>query len=354
MKLRRLNNYILGNNYLEIGGKKWLMNRDRLLEYIAAPKMRDLLFTKVPKPDDIVKTSIPKGEIFVVGPEGYLWKLKTTEIRSAFTHEANERVLAQDDTQKTLYRALANGETIQLGNKANYVINETATQTVGTITDLKTFVADNALMTDSSLSSDSKWVNFDYAKVRYYAKKSRVQECVTSGTVSCRTLNKIVTPRINADNSSYDDFKPYFTQNFVWNMWKTRPQLFELLIAFKQDTAYFPKQAYPITFENGNVYYDYGVMRKLLDKGLWDYTVFDQYFNFGDNVTTAKPIEWNYTDAKGKVTAGVLYSRQLGQLRKLDTYAFDGCIRTGTPDKSWVPLKINGKDVSVESGCIQN
>ena len=370
MKLRRLKNYILGNNYLEVAGKNWLMDRDRLLEYAAAPKMRDLLFTKVPKPNDILNAKIPKGEIFVVGPEGNLWKLNTAEIQSAFTNQANQSIQSaftnqanqstllasesQDATKMTLYRALANGQTIQLGDKANYVINETGLQTVTTITDLKTFVTDNSLMTDSSLSSDSSWVHFSYAQVTYYTKKSRVQECVTSGTASCRTLNKIVFPRINPNNSSRQDFKQYFTQNFVWNMWKTRPQLFELLIAFKQDTAYYPDQTYPITFENGNVYYDYGIMKRLLDKGLWDYTVFDQYFDAGDNVTTAKPIEWNYTDAKGQVRAGVLYSQQLGQLRKLDTYKFNGCLRTGKVEKSWVPIKVDGKDVWVESGCIQN
>jgi len=130
------------------------------------------------------------------------------------------------------------------------------------------------------------------------------------GDVNCITLQNIIEVRMNWKKISDKKAISSIDEDFVWYIWNTRPLLYQLLIAYEQDMLKYPDLAVPVTFSTGTVFVQYGFMKSLIRKDLFDFSIFNEYFNLRNSIVTEKPIQYSFNDEQGKNQNRVLFSRQ--------------------------------------------
>jgi len=72
--VRRVTNYIVGKNWVNFCGKNWLVDRKKMIEYVSTPKIRKILFEKITNSSKFLNSDLRKSGIFIMGPEGNLWR----------------------------------------------------------------------------------------------------------------------------------------------------------------------------------------------------------------------------------------------------------------------------------------
>jgi len=203
-------------------------------------------------------------------------------------------------------------------------------------------------------TNTNDFVRLELENKIYLVSKKMISYCMVDGSNACQELQTIFDVKLNPKTMTAEEARNFLTEGFLLSLWKSRPELYQLMVIYDKNLVKNKELSYPISFPTGTVFYNYELLKTLIEMDLVDYTIFNDYWNLRNDITTSNPLRYSYIDQNETNVTLDLYSKELVQLRIADNRTFSSCLNP-RPDqddiKSYSNIIIDGKITYLNNLC---